>query len=117
MIRHFVRTAVTTTIIDKEINIIRNTKLPKYYKTEDEAFLDSIKIVDNGVGIKNSKSSNKDGHQSYAMKITNERLMNITKIYKTNIDISIRDLSKFENGHGTEIKFLIPIKLLKGNND
>ena len=76
-----------------------------------------LKIVDNGAGIKNTKSESAKDHQSYAIKITNERLINITKIYKVNIDISIRDLSEYGDEHGTEIKFLIPIKLLKGNND
>jgi len=76
-----------------------------------------LKIVDNGPGIKNTKSESAKNHQSYAIKITNERLINITKIYKVNINISICDLSEYGNEHGTEIKFLIPIKLLKENND
>jgi sensor histidine kinase YesM len=98
----------------RELNDKEKTLLVKY--TLDSKNL-CIKIIDNGIGIKNNKKSNTNGHQSYAMKITKERLMNITKIYKVNIDISIRDLSEFENEYGTEIKFLIPIKLLKGNND
>ena len=77
-----------------------------------------IFIEDNGIGIDKSKE-NKSGtnHKSFAIEITNERLMNITKIYKEKIDIVIQDLSVVENKRGTQIKFVIPLSLLARNKN
>lgn len=76
-----------------------------------------IIIKDNGIGIEKGKENKINKHQSYATIITNERLTNITKIYKKNIDISIKDLSKIENCSGTEIKFSIPLSLISRNRN
>ncbi len=75
-----------------------------------------ILIEDNGIGIEQRQIDRSEKkHISFAMKITKERLTNITNIYKENIDIAVRDLSNNENKTGTEVKFSIPLKLLKGN--
>ncbi len=77
-----------------------------------------IIIRDNGKGINHkNKNIQTNKHHSHAMEITQERLMNITKIYKENIDISIRDLSEFEEITGTEITFTFPLNLLKKNRN
>ncbi len=76
-----------------------------------------IIVEDNGVGINSATSNKKKNHRSYAMTITNERLTNITKIYKKNIDIEVHDLSKVAEEHGTRVIFTIPLDLLRGNYD
>ena len=77
----------------------------------------NIYIEDNGIGIEKSLENMGKKHQSYAMEITKERLMNITKIYKENIHIVIQDLSQHENRRGTQIKFIIPLKLMTRNEN
>jgi sensor histidine kinase YesM len=75
-----------------------------------------IFIEDNGIGIKQSKENeSKKEHQSFAMLITNERLLNIKKLYKEEITISITDLSETENTPGTKIEFGIPLSLIERN--
>jgi len=94
--------------------IVADEKILSVKYILDETSL-NILIEDNGIGIEKSqgdKSENK--HRSFAMEITNERLTNITKIYKEKIDIVVQDLSIFENinRRGTQIKFVIPLNLL-----
>jgi len=70
-----------------------------------------IVIEDNGLGIeKANKNIKEKKHRSYAMEITKERLTNITKLFKIKIDISIQDLSLFENMNGTRVELIIPLK-------
>jgi tetratricopeptide (TPR) repeat protein len=84
------------------------------YKLREEAL--NIYIEDNGIGIGNSSDNNEREHQSYAMKITSERLTNIKKIYKEKINVEIQDLSDNYNRQGTQVKFTIPLKLLTRNS-
>lgn len=86
----------------------------KYNKDSSNLY---IIIKDNGIGIEKGKENKIKKHQSYAMIITNERLTNITKIYKENINISIQDLSTIKNCSGTEIKFSIPLSLISRNKN
>lgn len=99
-----------------------------FNKTEDCEKILSVKYVldsnyltifveDNGIGINKSQEVSEKNHQSCAMEITKERLMNITKIYKDKIDIGIQDLSIFENRRGTQVKLMIPLKLITRNNN
>jgi anti-sigma regulatory factor (Ser/Thr protein kinase) len=77
-----------------------------------------IIIEDNGIGIEQRKGDILGKkHKSFAMEITNERLSNITKIYKEKIDILVQDLSINENRRGTKIKFKFPLKFLKRNKN
>ena len=91
-----------------------NKVLSVQYSLSDKHLI--IKITDNGIGIENSEDNSDKKHKSYAMKITQERLTNIDKIYNENIDISIRNLSGFANEKVTEVKFSIPLTLLKKDN-
>lgn len=65
----------------------------------------SISIVDDGIGIDNSLSQKKDGHQSKGMVLTNERINLLNKIEAKAIQLNIK-----QNGEkGTEVSILIPI--------
>ncbi len=97
-------------IVDDEKN------LTVKYILEETSLI--IFIEDNGIGIDKSKENKSDtNHKSFAIEITNERLMNITKIYKEKIDIVIQDLSVLKNKRGTQIKFVIPLRLLARNKN
>lgn len=73
----------------------------------------NIFIEDNGLGIEQSIQNKSDSkHQSYAMEITKERLMNIKKLYNEKINIAVKDLSVLENTNGTQIKFEVPLSLI-----
>ena len=72
-------------------------------------------IEDNGIGIEKSKKTNKKlkkGHKSLGMQITNERLQNLKKITKQNIEIEVIDL-KGKGKNGTNVTFTIPVKIRK----
>ena len=64
-----------------------------------------VSIEDNGVGISTDRIDNKP-HESMATQITKERIENIKKILKLNIEFNI--ISK--NNIGTTVQFRIPQK-------
>ncbi len=69
-----------------------------------------VAVEDNGVGISSArKESGKNGKKSYAMEITKERLMNITKLFGIKIELSIVDLSSFDGKTGTRIELGFPL--------
>ncbi|WKD86482.1 Sensor histidine kinase YpdA [Polaribacter huanghezhanensis] len=64
-------------------------------------------IIDNGIGIDQSKKAKTgSAHTSLALKVTKERIENLSK----NSTLGIKELS--ENGHiiGTKVEFKIPLK-------
>lgn len=69
-----------------------------------------LKIEDTGAGYGNSLNKSKNGHQSMALKITENRLMNLEKIYKSNIQFESKNKVD-KNGAvlGTETVFVLPI--------
>lgn len=72
-------------------------------------------ITDNGIGIQKSKELKKrtaSDHQSLAMTITQERLINLRKSKGNKITIDIRELRNIQDEiTGTAIQFEIPYKL------
>jgi len=76
-----------------------------------------IFIKDNGIGIEHSnKNKTERNHKSFAIEITKERILNIKKMFGEEIKISVTDLTA-KGEKGTEIKFEIPLTLLKKQND
>lgn len=65
-----------------------------------------IKIVDTGIGIKNSKRSTDEAHISRGMKLINDRVTLINKINRFPICIDILQTGE----KGTTVKVLIPLK-------
>jgi ligand-binding sensor domain-containing protein len=77
-----------------EINIVQ----------KDEDYL-WIKIIDNGVGIKNSLTNKKSGHQSKGMNLTQERINLLNRIEAKPIQLFVE-----QNGeNGTTITILVPL--------
>lgn len=74
------------------------------YKAENDRLI--IQINDNGPGIDNRKSQEIKKHKSLATTITKERIENIRKTHKINIEFH---LVSGENS-GTKITFVIPQK-------
>jgi ligand-binding sensor domain-containing protein len=71
---------------------------------KDEDYL-WIKIIDNGIGIKNSLAAKKGGHQSKGMNLTQERINLLNKIEAKPIQLYVE-----QNGNkGTTITILIPL--------
>lgn len=66
-------------------------------------------VEDNGVGRKRAEElkSKSATHKSHGMQVTNERLNVYNKMYNMNASVEIFDL---ENGAGTSVKILIPLK-------
>ncbi|RYG02356.1 MAG: diguanylate cyclase, partial [Chitinophagaceae bacterium] len=71
---------------------------------KDETYL-WIKIIDNGVGIKNSLSTKTGAHQSKGMSLTQERINLLNKIEAKPIQLFVE-----QNGNeGTTITILVPL--------
>jgi Histidine kinase/7TM diverse intracellular signalling len=72
-----------------------------------------IQIIDNGVGREKSaeyKSKTATKHNSFGMKVTNERIELINQIYKTDAKVEIEDLyDDTKCGIGTKVTIQIPI--------
>ncbi|MDB5120398.1 MAG: hypothetical protein JWN56_1616 [Sphingobacteriales bacterium] len=66
----------------------------------------TIKIIDTGVGIKNSKHSTDETHVSRGMKLISDRIALINKINKFPISIDIQQTGE----KGTTVKVHIPLK-------
>ena len=65
-----------------------------------------IKIIDTGVGIKNSKPSNDETHISRGMKLINDRIALLNKINKFPISIDIQQTGE----KGTAVTVQIPLQ-------
>jgi sensor histidine kinase YesM len=72
-----------------------------------------LEVEDNGVGFEKSMQINqkKKEHESLAIRITNERLQNLKKVYRKQVKMEIKDLSQESaiGEHGTLIRFTIPM--------
>ncbi|SOD11342.1 sensor histidine kinase [Pedobacter xixiisoli] len=64
-----------------------------------------ISIIDDGIGIDNSLSAKKDGHQSKGMDLTNERINLLNKIEAKAIQLNIKQNGKT----GTIVSISIPM--------
>ncbi|RYG11039.1 MAG: diguanylate cyclase, partial [Chitinophagaceae bacterium] len=71
---------------------------------KEEGYL-QINIIDNGVGIENSLSQKKSGHQSKGMDLTQERINLLNKIEAKPIQLSIKQNGK----SGTIVTILVPL--------
>lgn len=64
-------------------------------------------IADNGIGIEKSlkiKSQYKEDYKSLGIKIMNDRMINLNKIQKQNIDLKVKDIStKTKSEQGTKV--------------
>ena len=83
------------------------------YKVTGDKLL--ISVEDNGKGIENNTGVKK--HKSLAMQITKERLINITKLFKIKVDLSVVNLASIEQTRGTRVELTFPINKLKRKND
>lgn len=71
---------------------------------ENEDYL-SIKIIDNGIGIKNSLADKKSNHQSKGMDLTHERINLLNRIEAKPVQLFIE-----QNGiSGTTVTILVPL--------
>lgn len=70
-----------------------------------------LQVLDNGIGRDHSqklKTVNQQNHMSTGMKNTQERVDTLSRIYKNDISVEIRDI---ENQSGTDILVKIPLSL------
>jgi LytS/YehU family sensor histidine kinase len=72
-----------------------------------------ISVEDNGAGIGEKNGDKNQNHKSYAMQITKERLINITKLFKIKVDLSVVNLSSVEEKRGTRVELTFPLKKIK----
>ncbi len=68
----------------------------------------TIDVSDDGVGRANSKKKTK-GHNSMATRITEERLSNISTIFKRESGVAINDLHEFGVKRGTHVSIKLPL--------
>jgi LytS/YehU family sensor histidine kinase len=68
-----------------------------------------FEVEDNGIGLKEAAKIQKESHQSLAMEITKERLINLNQGKRRKITLNIIDL-KSESKQGTRVSFEIPFK-------
>lgn len=88
---------------------------------ENDSYL-VIRIIDNGIGLKNSKSekiSNLKGRESKGTQLIINRIENLNKLYKTReIKVEIRDRSELNPVEiGTEVKLTFPLDVLEQLKD
>ncbi len=67
----------------------------------------TLSVTDNGRGFDENKSNQKEKNESYALKITEERLAT----YSKNSKIKIKTLKKQDKIVGTKVSFQIPLKI------
>jgi tetratricopeptide (TPR) repeat protein len=70
-----------------------------------------FEVRDNGIGIEKSRQINQENkrHRSYALEITRKRIELINESLRTNISLSIEDLSKNPpEQQGTQVRLYIP---------
>jgi LytS/YehU family sensor histidine kinase len=81
-----------------------------------EGNLINIDVTDDGIGFKRSselKKTKHPGHESLAMKITQERLLMIFKKYKQKIKFNISDILDDQNNvAGARVSFAVPYSTL-----
>ena len=83
----------------------RKGKLSIKFKTTQNNL--TCTIIDNGIGIEQSKKLNKDtSHSSVALKITKERIENLSKTNR----LEIKELIENNKVIGTKVEFQIPLK-------
>jgi nitrate/nitrite-specific signal transduction histidine kinase len=69
-----------------------------------------IIVQDNGIGRKNSRSTQKiKTHKSMAIDITRERIAIINRKYRSSGNLNIEDFDK-QTGQGTMVTILLPLK-------
>ncbi len=78
-----------------------------YKKLKDSL---QVTVEDNGVGFKAAKAENQvKSHRPFGMKIVEERLLLLQKLYKGGrSNLEITDLSS-EGSHGTRVRFWLPL--------
>jgi tetratricopeptide (TPR) repeat protein len=79
------------------------------FAVEDNGMLKII-VQDNGIGRKNSRSTQKiKTHKSMAIDITRERIAIINRKYRSSGNLNIEDFDK-QTGQGTMVTILLPLK-------
>ncbi|NRA92525.1 MAG: histidine kinase [Psychroserpens sp.] len=100
LIQPFVENAIRHGILKSS----RKGKLELQFQTEKDLL--KVRIVDNGVGINQSKQQQKADHKSMALKVTKERLASISEHH----DLTIEELiNKDGEVNGTSVSFNIPL--------
>lgn len=69
-----------------------------------------FEVEDNGLGFNNTSNSNNGNHKSMAIGITKDRLAILNRKQKKKLSFDILDKSEAGNGHGTIVRFLIPVR-------
>jgi sensor histidine kinase YesM/ligand-binding sensor domain-containing protein len=82
-----------------------NGKLSIHFKTKNNHLV--CTIIDNGIGIEQSKKAKgTSSHTSIALKVTKERIENLSKISR----LEIKEISENSQVIGTQVEFQIPLK-------
>ena len=80
-------------------------RLTIYFKTTNHHLI--CTIIDNGIGIEQSKKEKQhSAHYSVALKVTKERIENLSKTSH----LEIKEISENNQINGTKVEFQIPLK-------
>lgn len=80
-------------------------KLTIHFKTTNHHLI--CTIIDNGIGIEQSKKGKQhSAHHSVALKVTKERIENLSKTSR----LEIKEISENNQINGTKVEFQIPLK-------
>lgn len=89
-------------------NISEKGKIEVRYSLDKKNII--FEVEDNGLGINNSNISNNGNHKSMAIGITKDRLSILNRNQKNKLSFDIVDKSEAGKGHGTIVRFTIPVR-------
>ena len=89
-------------------NIVEKGRIEIRYLLDKENII--FEVEDNGLGIHNSVNTNNGNHKSMAIGITKDRLMILNRKQKNKLSFEIIDKSENGAGHGTIVRFTIPVR-------
>ncbi len=102
LLQPYIENAIWHGIMPKENG---GTVIITIKETTDEKLI--IDISDDGIGIENSLSTKKDGHESKGMSLTNERINLLNKIEAKAIQLDIKQNGK----SGTVVSISVPMNI------